>query len=178
MLTSQNPTTELLEPKPITETASVARTEKPVEPTLEQKIKANFYKCDTDSQYIRSDNAQCLDKPVRTQSAVKTPINASQGTKPTGSGWYFAGQCTAWVANKRYVPDGWGDATDWKYHAQAQGWNVSNVPVAGAIGWTYGHVVYVESVDGPTVTISEQNYDWRGSIRTVTVPASRYTYLF
>lgn len=94
------------------------------------------------------------------------------------SGWYYAGQCTAWVANKRYVPDGWGNATDWKWHAQAEGWTVSSIPVAGAIGWTYGHVVYVESVGDGVVTISEQNYDYRGSIRTITVPVGKYTYLY
>lgn len=108
----------------------------------------------------------------------------SSGTRispPSGgfsSGWYYAGQCTAWVASKRYVPDGWGNATDWKWHAQQEGWTVSSVPVAGAIGWTYGHVVYVESVGSGVVTISEQNYDWNGSIRTITVPVGKYTYLY
>lgn len=125
--------------------------------------------------------------PNLVQSAPRriAPVSAS-GAKPKPShrtgkqtpGWYYAGQCTRWVATKRYVPDGWGNASNWKNAATQAGWTVSRVPVDGAIGWTSGHVVYVESVNGNSVTISEQNYDWKGSVRTVTVPASKYTYLY
>lgn len=179
MAAPKNPTIELLEPKPTQETVEVV---KPLELTLEEKIKTNYFKCDESTQYIRADNAECLAKPVvvapSTQTTVKTPVRGSKPTKSTGSGWYYAGQCTGYVAGRRYVPDGWGNATDWKWHAQAEGWTVSSVPVAGAIGWTYGHVVFVESVNGDTVVISEQNYDWNGSIRTITVPVGKYTYLY
>lgn len=169
---AKNPTTELLEPKPI-ETVQI---EKPVELTLEEKIKTNFYKCDESTQYIRADNAECIPRPVVAQNTATSPVRRSGGQS---TGWYYAGQCTAYVASRRYVPDGWGNATDWKYHAQAEGWTVSSVPVAGAIGWTYGHVTFVESVNGDgTVTISEQNYDYNGSIRTITVPVGKYTYLY
>lgn len=114
---------------------------------------------------------------ARTSQPSRGSSNVRSGRSTPG--WYYAGQCTAWVANKRYVPDGWGNASDWRWHAQAEGWTVSGVPVAGAIGWTSGHVVYVESVNGDgTVTISEQNYDWHGSIRTITVPVAKYVYLY
>lgn len=97
----------------------------------------------------------------------------------TGLNGYYSGQCTAWVASKRHVPPGWGNASDWRDSAIAAGWVVSDIPVAGAIGWTPGHVVYVEAVnlDG-TVTISEQNYDWNSGIRTVTVSVNKYTYIY
>lgn len=95
-----------------------------------------------------------------------------------GSNTYEIGQCTHWVASHRYVPNGWGDATNWKYAAQRAGWTVSSRPVAGAIGWTYGHVVYVQSVQSNTVTISEQNYDWNSGVRTITVPITKYLYLY
>lgn len=113
---------------------------------------------------------------------IEVPTVVSNLPRSSGagfsSGWYTAGQCTAWVASQRYVPNGWGNATDWKWHAQTEGWTVSSVPIAGAIGWTYGHVVYVISVGDGVVTISEANYDWNGSVRTITVPTSKYTYLY
>lgn len=99
---------------------------------------------------------------------------------PGGPNGYQAGQCTWHVKNRKpSVPEGWHDATDWKRYATAAGWTVSRTPVAGAVGWVYGHVVYVESVSGSNVTISEMNYD---SVayhqRTITVPATKYTYLY
>jgi len=107
-----------------------------------------------------------------------TPITRTRTTQNSSSGHYQRGQCTAFVASKRYVPNGWGNATKWKSHAERSGWTVSRVPVIGAIGWTYGHVVYVISVQATTVTISEQNYDYKSSIRTIDVPISKYTYLY
>lgn len=95
-----------------------------------------------------------------------------------GLNGYDYPSCTGHVALKRYVPSGWGDASNWKYSALRAGWTVSNKPVAGAIGWTYGHVVFVESVQGNKVTISENNYDWKGSTRTITVLASKYQYIY
>lgn len=143
-----------------------------LELTIDQKIKSNFYKCDTEIQWIWAQDATCHDKhPTYTQSRTRTPRNQSQG-------YYQAGQCTAWVASHRYVPDGWGDATDWKWHAQQAGWTVSSKPVKGAIAWTYGHVAYVVSVNSTTVTISEANYDWHGSVRTIDRPISYFTYIY
>lgn len=116
--------------------------------------------------------------PGPTKIRTNSTYTATKRSGKSTPGWYYVGQCTGWVASKRFVPDGWGNASDWKWHAQAEGWTVSSEPVAGAIGWTSGHVVYVESVNGDSVTISEQNYDWNGSIRTITVPKSKYTYLY
>jgi len=106
----------------------------------------------------------------------KTVTRAVRGSN--GLNGYTLGQCTAWVASKRFVPSGWGDASNWKDSALRAGWTVSSTPVVGAIGWTYKHVVYVESVNGSTVTISEQNYDWNSGIRTATFPISKYTYIY
>ncbi len=166
---SKPTTLELLEPKKIVEQVQVVP-----ELTLEEKIKTNYYKCDTEKSYIRADNAECLDKPV---SSVSAPVGAVRGLGGSLNGYAYP-SCTGHVALKRYVPPGWGNATDWKWHAQAEGWTVSSVPVAGAIGWTYGHVVYVEAVNGDSVTISENNYDWAGSTRTITIPVDSYTYLY
>jgi len=154
---------------------------KVVEPTLAQKIESNYYKCNTDIQWIRADNAQCLDKTPNTtqeptrqaQSTVRTPQNGSVGLNG-----YELGQCTGWVASHRYVPAGWGNASSWKQGAINAGWTVSNTPVVGAIAWRYGHVAYVIGVGSGTVTISEQNYDWHSGIRTIDVPTSSYIYLY
>lgn len=110
---------------------------------------------------------------------VAPPAPKTQHTASTGLNGYEAGQCTAWVASKRHVPSGWGNASNWKAAAQRAGWTVSTTPVAGAIGWTPGHVVYVESVNGNSVTISEQNYKWVAfETRTVTKPATAYLYIY
>jgi LysM repeat protein len=84
----------------------------------------------------------------------------------TGSGGHFPyGQCTWWVAHKRYVP--WnGDAWMWWANARAFGFPEGQTPAPGAImvagisAWSpWGHVAYVESVnrDGSFV-VSEMNY--------------------
>lgn len=150
------------------------------EPTLEEKIATNFYRCNEEIEWIRADNAQCLPKQIPTSP---TPSVASEPrTAPTtgsvGLNGYEPGQCTAHVASKRYVPAGWGDATNWHNAALRAGWIVSRTPVAGAIGWRYGHVVYVIEPRGETVLISEQNYDWNSGIRTIEVPVSEYVYLY
>ncbi len=76
------------------------------------------------------------------------------------------GQCTWYVAQKRYVP--WsGHAKSWLVNAQAYGFSTGSIPQPGAImvmqggnwlGRVYGHVAYVESVSGDWVTISEMNH--------------------
>jgi surface antigen len=163
----------LIEPEPI---AVVTETIK--EPTVEEKIASNFYKCDEATQWIWASDATCHDKQVVGQISRE---NTSKPIKNGSSGLngYVLNSCTGWVATHRYVPSGWGNATGWKQGALNAGWTVSSVPVAGAIGWVYGHVVFVESVNNDdTVTISERNYDYNGSIRTITVPTSKYTYLY
>lgn len=116
--------------------------------------------------------------------ALETTLRPIEPIKPlippsTGLNGYYLGQCTGFVASKRYVPPGWGNASDWRDSAIAAGWVVSDIPVAGAIGWTPGHVVYIEAVneDG-SVTISEQNYDWNSGIRTISMPVSKYVYIY
>jgi surface antigen len=71
------------------------------------------------------------------------------------------GQCTWYVAQRRYVP--WsGHAKSWIYTAPYYGFSTGSTPKTGAIVQTresgyYGHVAYVESVNGPYITISEMH---------------------
>lgn len=97
----------------------------------------------------------------------------SKGKAPAG--WFPRGQCTHHVWTKTFVPK-WNNATDWKWQAQRDGWNVSKTPTAGSIAWRVGHVGYVVAVDGSKVKISEANYDYRGSVRTIWVSKSAYPY--
>ncbi|MBD3282511.1 MAG: LysM peptidoglycan-binding domain-containing protein [Candidatus Portnoybacteria bacterium] len=71
------------------------------------------------------------------------------------------GQCTWYVAQRRYIP--WsGHAKTWIYKAPRYGFATGSEPRPGAVIATrehpyYGHVAYVESVNGPYVTISEMH---------------------
>jgi len=71
------------------------------------------------------------------------------------------GQCTWYVAQRRYIPWG-GNAKTWIYQAPQYGFATGNEPRVGAIiatreGGYYGHVAYVEAVNGDYVTISEMS---------------------
>lgn len=100
----------------------------------------------------------------------------------THSSPYPTGQCT-WLAStmKGNIPS-WGNANSWDDGARASGKTVSPVPVVGAVAQTdrgyYGHVAVVVGVHGDTITITEGNYDYNGSIRTHTVPTSTYVYIY
>lgn len=80
---------------------------------------------------------------------------------PKGGHRFPYGQCTWYVAQRKYVPWG-GNAGTWLYHAKAYGASTGKTPKVGAIlvtseSW-YGHVAVVEKVSGGQITISEMNY--------------------
>lgn len=85
------------------------------------------------------------------------------------------GQCTYYVALRRYVP--WnGDAKNWIRNARAFGYQTGAEPRVGSIVATtenprYGHVAYVEAVNGDMITISEMNFVGLGikSVRVLSV---------
>ncbi len=100
--------------------------------------------------------------PAPASSFVR-PAVALEGA---AAGRFPFGQCTWYVAQKRYVP--WsGNAWQWYENARAFGYRVGGVPSAGAIQVTWesyvGHVAYVESVDGDgSWTVSEMNFRANG----------------
>lgn len=177
------PPNPLLEPF-VTETQQVQIIEQPVEPpkepTLEEKIATNYYKCDESIQYIRADNAMCIDRPTnrgyestsnpKSSPTPATPKNAARAN----AGWFERGQCTWLVWTKRPVGQ-WNDASDWLWQAKRDGWPTGSEPQAGAIAWKYGHVAFVESLKGDKMLISEANYDYNGSVRTIWVSIDSYT---
>jgi len=165
----EEPTQIEVEPEPVEPEIT------PPELTLQEKIATNYYQCDTTTQYIRADNAQCLAKPVQIPQPARNTAPAAPKTATRNNGWRFPiGQCTWWVATKRQVGN-WNNATDWLWQAKRDGYATGSQPRPGAIAWRVGHVAYVQSVSGSTMTVSEANYDRRGSIRTITVPTNSYS---
>lgn len=88
------------------------------------------------------------------------------------------GQCTWYVAQRRLIP--WaGHAKDWIANARSYGYKVGNSPAMGSIvslketGWQarrWGHVAYVEKVEGNKIIISEMNYKGKGVYSKRTLP--------
>jgi surface antigen len=83
---------------------------------------------------------------------------------------YAWGNCTYWVFIRRQeagkpIPNTWGNAADWAWHARTEGYVVDQTPAVGAIMQTadsaggLGHVAYVMEVNSPARTwkISEMN---------------------
>lgn len=102
-------------------------------------------------------------------------VNPSDKNKtPNQSHKFPWGQCTYWVAQKRYVPWG-GDAKRWLANAPAYGFKTGKIPAVGAIVVTtenarYGHVAYITEVTETTITFSEMNYKGLGIISQRTLP--------
>lgn len=97
--------------------------------------------------------------------ASKNYYTGPYGSKSHTFPW---GQCTWYIAQKRYIPWG-GHAKYWLGNARAYGFQTGTEPVPGAIMATneswYGHVAYVEAVSGNYVTISEMHLG-RGVLKT------------
>ena len=87
------------------------------------------------------------------------------------------GWCTWYVASRKSVT--WrGNAGEWLGNAAAQGYATGSVPAVGSImvsaeSW-WGHVAYVESVNGNVITISEMNYAGWGVTSTRTIDITRF----
>ena len=97
----------------------------------------------------------------------------------------YTRECVSYVAWKiastgRYVPHfgGAGNANEWPSTAARHGISSGSTPKAGAaavmnIG-RFGHVMYVESVNGDgTITVSDYNRGWDGLYRGPDAPGSR-----
>ena len=94
--------------------------------------------------------------PPRTRLAYSTVLGQF-GDKSHQFPW---GQCTWYVAQKRYIPWG-GNAKTWLSSAKAYGFPTGTEPVPGAIMATsetwYGHVAFVEAVNGDKIVVSEMS---------------------
>lgn len=95
---------------------------------------------------------------------------------------YSPGYCTWFVASRRPVPSGWGNARNWLANARAAGFATGSVPQVGAIAWTgagaMGHVGLVTGVNGSQVTITDMNYAGFNVISTRVANASEFSYIY
>ncbi|MGR3742450.1 CHAP domain-containing protein [Companilactobacillus sp. DQM5] len=103
-----------------------------------------------------------------------------------GANTYPAGQCTWYVKNRAsWVGNYWGNAANWANSARAAGFLVNGTPEVGSVAVfapgvayasAYGHVAYVESVNGNgTVTISEANFAGQSyHVRTVSIAGVQF----
>lgn len=114
-----------------------------------------------------------------TSSSTATSSAPTAVATETRSGNRFQwGWCTWYVAEKRNVT--WrGNAGTWLGGAQSAGRATGKVPAVGSIMVTnespWGHVAFVEAVNGDTITVSEMNYRGFGVVskRTLSAKSSR-----
>lgn len=111
--------------------------------------------------------------PKEYSSKLKSYPSAATVSRSLNGNTYPIGQCTWYVYNRLSEAGApavnWlGNGQDWVRNLVAKGWTFSNKPVAGAVcstagGFdytmpTYGHVSYVEHVNGDgTFLVSECN---------------------
>ena len=87
------------------------------------------------------------------------------GGDPLGSGCRQCVSYTAWKVLQKtgYGPRYWGNANMWPGSARAAGFSTGRTPQVGSVGvisaGQYGHVVWIEAVNGDgTVDVSQYNY--------------------
>ncbi len=111
-------------------------------------------------------------KPAPKSKTYNSPAISDDTVTSIGSGYdgaehYFpVGYCTYYVASKMRITFG-GNARNWLANARASGYVTgseaaphSAVVFSGYGYGKYGHVAYVESVNGNgTITVSEMNYE-------------------
>lgn len=102
----------------------------------------------------------------------------------------YTRQCVSYAAWKvhstgRFVPhfQGMGNANQWPSTVARHGIQSGYTPKAGSVAMQpigyYGHVMYVESVNGDgTITVSDYNLAWDGLYRKYTRSASGLTYIY
>lgn len=122
--------------------------------------------------------------PAVTPGVVAPTPQAAAGNFGGGN-TYDYGYCTWYVKNRRgsTIPNTLGNANTWYARAWAAGMAVGTTPAPGAVGTTtrgeFGHVVYVEQVNGDgTINISEMNAPVFGQTTYRTANASEFVYIY
>lgn len=102
----------------------------------------------------------------------------------------YTRECVSYAAWKvastgRFVPHfgGAGNANQWVGTTEAYGIQHGYTPRAGAVAimdvGTYGHAMYVESVNSDgSITVSDYNFAWDGMYRNYSRSASGLTYIY
>lgn len=127
------------------------------------------------STNANTSNAKGVYRYVTFDQYNSSNTDAKDTHPPIHGRLYPWGQCTYYVALRRYVP--WnGNAKNWLVNARAYGFKTGSTPQVGSIMVTsenprYGHVAYVEAVSDDKITVSEMNFVGLGrkSVRVVSV---------
>lgn len=150
-------------------------------PTPDEELKDRFAEYTVSQPIVTQTNVR--NQPT---STYNTPTY-SQPSAPTSAyntnsagNTYAYGWCTWYVkSRKANIPNNWGSAAQWVSRASASGYATGTTPLAGAIGAAGNHVVYVESVNGDMVTISEMAYAGGIGVQHFrTVPANSFYYIY
>lgn len=128
----------------------------------------------SNSTYITSSDGSNGGYPSRWHNAPLDSLVDSWGM--------YNRECVSYTAFKvadsgRHMPywGGVGNARQWPGNARAAGIAVDRNPQPGDVAIStagyYGHAMYVESVSGRTVHISQYNFDWSGHYSEMTISA-------
>lgn len=114
---------------------------------------------------------------IPTAPTTGSPNNLGSPDSPGSTlGRFFYGQCTYWADYRYHQLTGhwvaWlGNADEWVYGAQSDGWAVSSTPHAPSImvlmpgtqgAGPYGHVAIVEGVNADG-SVTTSNFNWLGA---------------
>ncbi len=153
-----------------------------VKPGQTLKIPPKGYEVSASAIAKKEDDKQKKLASSKTNTALKNSSSSKNIQVRTAAGnsknGYPYGYCTYYVATKRFVPSNWGNAKNWLSSAKRAGYSTGGQPAVGSIGVTpeswWGHVVYVESVNGDSVTFSEMNAVGWGRTSRRTLPVSSF----
>ncbi|MDE3281151.1 cell wall hydrolase P40 [Lacticaseibacillus parahuelsenbergensis] len=167
---------------------------------------ASSKSADSSSSTTKAASSQSTLSTTSTSSNSGASSSVISNTTASGSGshadystsgnTYPWGQCTWYVKSvASWAGNGWGNGAEWGASAAAAGFTVNHTPAAGSIivfaagqsvggQWTadgqYGHVAYVQSVSGDSVTITQGGMGFSSPTgpNTQTISgASSYTYI-
>ncbi|MDB5181654.1 MAG: hypothetical protein JWP13_417 [Candidatus Saccharibacteria bacterium] len=127
---------------------------------------------------------------VQTVNGTQYPYANSSWPNNEADPWgMYKRQCvsyTAWAvaASGRNMPywGGKGNANQWDDNARAAGIPVDSSPRVGDVAvrnsGSFGHVMYVDSVNGDgTINVSQYNANWNGAYSTATVGTSGLVFI-
>lgn len=147
----------------------------PAEPAPSSALASN----DSSSSLSSSSSSSSLSSSSSSSNtSYSTPKPVVRRYTGGGNHRFPYGYCTWYVASRRGDVSWGGNASAWLGNASAAGRSTGNTPVPGSIMVTreswWGHVAYVESVSGNSVTISEMNYAGWGRVSHRTLSKSSW----
>lgn len=144
------------------------------------------YRCSNTSAVLRPSAVSKVVAVATTQSVAPTNSEVELSAIEAGD-WvdledaheFPVGFCTYYVAKKVKITFG-GNAVHWLSNAKAAGYATGDIPAAGAIVSMhgvgryakYGHVAFVERVEGENIIVSEMNYTGWNQISSRSIPVS------